>query len=79
MLGLNHLPIQEQAVATPTGATFEGAAFEGKICGVSIMRAGESMEQGLRACCRYASITLAFLSCIGCAQIGAHRQDFDPA
>ncbi|KAF4582928.1 Uracil phosphoribosyltransferase [Ophiocordyceps camponoti-floridani] len=24
----------------------------GKICGVSIMRAGEAMEQGLRDCCR---------------------------
>jgi uracil phosphoribosyltransferase len=26
--------------------------FQGKICGVSIMRAGEAMEQGLRDCCR---------------------------
>ena len=26
--------------------------FQGSICGVSIMRAGESMEQGLRDCCR---------------------------
>ena len=34
------------------GATYEGVGFEGKICGVSIMRAGESMEQGLRDCCR---------------------------
>lgn len=26
--------------------------FQGKICGVSILRAGEAMEQGLRECCR---------------------------
>lgn len=28
------------------------AKFLGKICGVSIVRAGESMEMGLRDCCR---------------------------
>lgn len=37
---------------TPTGATYNGCEFEGRICGVSIIRAGESMEQGLRDCCR---------------------------
>ncbi|KAJ4306518.1 Uracil phosphoribosyltransferase, synthesizes UMP from uracil [Collariella sp. IMI 366227] len=35
--GLNHLPT---------------VAHTGKICGVSILRAGEAMEQGLRECCR---------------------------
>jgi len=52
-------------VTTPTGIStrfegslmvgleYNGVSFEGKICGVSIMRAGESMEQGLRDCCRY--------------------------
>ncbi|KAJ3116839.1 Uracil phosphoribosyltransferase, synthesizes UMP from uracil [Phlyctochytrium bullatum] len=34
------------------GSIYQGVAFEGKICGVSIMRAGEAMEQGLRECCR---------------------------
>lgn len=34
------------------GASYAGVRFEGKICGVSIMRAGEAMEQGLRDCCR---------------------------
>jgi uracil phosphoribosyltransferase len=34
------------------GREYNGVSFEGKICGVSIMRAGESMEQGLRDCCR---------------------------
>jgi uracil phosphoribosyltransferase len=32
--------------------SYAGVRFQGKICGVSIMRAGESMEQGLRDCCR---------------------------
>jgi len=50
--GLNHLPVVEKTVVTPTSTEFEGVGFKGKICGVSIMRAGESMEQGLRDCCR---------------------------
>lgn len=50
--GLNHLPVQEHTITTPLGTQYSGVQFEGKICGVSIMRAGESMEQGLRDCCR---------------------------
>ncbi|ORY93939.1 uracil phosphoribosyltransferase-domain-containing protein [Syncephalastrum racemosum] len=50
--GLNHLPVMSKTVETPTGAKYEGLDFEGRICGVSIMRAGEAMEQGLRECCR---------------------------
>ncbi|KAF2086896.1 PRTase-like protein [Saccharata proteae CBS 121410] len=50
--GLNHLPVVEHTITTPVGNTYDGVKFEGKICGVSIMRAGESMEQGLRDCCR---------------------------
>lgn len=50
--GLNHLPVMEHKVTTPVGREYLGVKFEGKICGVSIMRAGESMEQGLRDCCR---------------------------
>lgn len=50
--GLNHLPTMAHTVVTPTGQHYDGLAFQGKICGVSIMRAGESMEQGLRECCR---------------------------
>lgn len=49
--GLNYLPVVEKEVTTPMGATFQGVAFQGRICGVSIMRAGESMEQGLRDVC----------------------------
>ncbi|KAI9317631.1 PRTase-like protein [Dichotomocladium elegans] len=50
--GLNHLPVVPKTVQTPTGIDYQGLDFEGRICGVSIMRAGESMEQGLRECCR---------------------------
>ncbi|PSR72874.1 hypothetical protein PHLCEN_2v11241 [Hermanssonia centrifuga] len=50
--GLNHLPVVPKTVETPTGAIYEGVGFEGKICGVSILRAGEAMESGLREVCR---------------------------
>jgi len=50
--GLNHLPVVQHTVTTPVGRSYSGVMFEGKICGVSIMRAGEAMEQGLRDCCR---------------------------
>jgi uracil phosphoribosyltransferase len=50
--GLNHLPVVAHTITTPVGKDYPGVKFQGKICGVSIMRAGESMEQGLRDCCR---------------------------
>ncbi|KAL2133550.1 hypothetical protein VTI74DRAFT_2162 [Chaetomium olivicolor] len=50
--GLNHLPTVEHTVTTPVGRPYDGLVFQGKICGVSILRAGEAMEQGLRECCR---------------------------
>eukprot|EP00128_Syssomonas_multiformis_P007063 Colp12_sorted_trinity150504_noHs@9604 len=50
--GLNRLPVKESSVITPTGQSYEGVEFLGKLCGVSIMRAGEAMEPGLRECCR---------------------------
>lgn len=46
------MPVVEHMVTTPVGRTYNGVKFEGKICGVSIMRAGEAMEQALRECCR---------------------------
>lgn len=49
---MNHLPVVAQTVTTPVGKPYLGVKFQGKICGVSIMRAGEAMEQGLRDCCR---------------------------
>lgn len=52
LLGLNHLPTLELTVQTPTGLPYKGVSFEGRICGVSILRAGEAMEGGLREVCR---------------------------
>jgi len=50
--GLNLLPVEEATIQCFGNQTFKGAKFLGKICGVSIVRAGESMEMGLRDCCR---------------------------
>ncbi|KAF8932458.1 Uracil phosphoribosyltransferase, synthesizes UMP from uracil [Dissophora ornata] len=55
--GLNHLPVVEKTVLTPTGKDYQGVEFQGRICGVSIMRAGESMEKGLRDVCRSVRIS----------------------
>lgn len=49
---LNHLPVLPHTITTPVGRNYAGVQFQGKICGVSIMRAGEAMEQALRECCR---------------------------
>lgn len=50
--GLNQLPIEQVDVRTPTGHVFNGIRYLKGNCGVSIVRSGESMEQGLRDCCR---------------------------
>ena len=39
-------------MTTPTGATYVGVDFAKKLCGVSVIRSGESMENALRACCK---------------------------
>lgn len=49
---LNHLPCLPYKITTAVGKPYDGVKFEGQICGVSIMRAGEAMEQALRECCR---------------------------
>ena len=45
---LSLLPFDIVAVTTPTSTAFNGYEFTAKLVGVSIVRAGESMEQGLR-------------------------------
>ena len=50
--GLNLLPIKTKRVITPTKEYFTGADFGGKICAVSIIRAGESMEKPVREVCK---------------------------
>nr|XP_020463778.1 uridine-cytidine kinase-like 1 isoform X2 [Monopterus albus] len=50
---LAFLPSQVHVVQTPQGEDYEGRTFQGKqITGVSILRAGETMEPALRAVCK---------------------------
>ncbi|XP_055043789.1 uridine-cytidine kinase-like 1 isoform X2 [Misgurnus anguillicaudatus] len=50
---LSFLPSQVHIVQTPQGEDYEGRNFHGKgITGVSILRAGETMEPALRAVCK---------------------------
>lgn len=49
---LNQLPYSDCSVETPTGAIYNGLKYRSGNCGVSIIRSGEAMEQGLRDCCR---------------------------
>lgn len=49
---LNQLPFSKCVVITPTGANYMGLKYQKGNCGVSIVRSGEAMEQGLRDCCR---------------------------
>ncbi|BET01382.1 Uracil phosphoribosyltransferase [Nesidiocoris tenuis] len=49
---LNQLPFTKCLITTPTGAQYHGLKYQRGNCGVSIVRSGESMEQGLRDCCR---------------------------
>jgi len=46
------LPFEPCGPQTPVGRVYEGLRFAPRICGVSVMRAGDSMEAGLRAVCR---------------------------
>ncbi|KMZ61907.1 Uridine kinase [Zostera marina] len=50
--GLGHLPFTEKQVTTPTESIYTGVDFCKKLCGISIIRSGESMENALRACCK---------------------------
>ncbi|XP_070600531.1 uridine-cytidine kinase-like 1 isoform X2 [Erythrolamprus reginae] len=50
---LSFLPFQSCTVETPQGEDYEGCTYRGKqITGVSILRAGETMEPALRAVCK---------------------------
>ncbi|KAF3337198.1 Uridine kinase-like protein 3 [Carex littledalei] len=50
--GLGILPFKEKQVITPTGAVYTGVDFSKRLCGISVIRSGESMENALRACCK---------------------------
>ncbi len=45
---LVYVQYSSQSVETPTGAMTDGLFMNRKLCGVSIVRAGEAMEAGLR-------------------------------
>ncbi|KAI8584185.1 hypothetical protein K450DRAFT_218553 [Umbelopsis ramanniana AG] len=45
--GLSQLPFQDETAITPLGHEYKGKSFKGTICGVSILRAGSTMETGL--------------------------------
>ncbi|XP_020491240.1 uridine-cytidine kinase-like 1a isoform X1 [Labrus bergylta] len=50
---LTFLPSQSCVVQTPQGQEYEGRSYNGKgITGVSVLRAGETMEPALRAVCK---------------------------
>ncbi|XP_045385369.1 uridine-cytidine kinase-like 1 isoform X1 [Lemur catta] len=50
---LSFLPFQDCVVQTPQGQDYAGKCYSGKqITGVSILRAGETMEPALRAVCK---------------------------
>jgi uracil phosphoribosyltransferase len=50
---LSLLPYHSVAVQTPQGVTYEGKRSSvKKICGVSILRAGETMEAALTEVCK---------------------------
>uniref|UniRef100_A0A915BI45 Uridine kinase n=4 Tax=Parascaris univalens TaxID=6257 RepID=A0A915BI45_PARUN len=46
---MNFMPFKDVSVETPSGKTFSGKRCTAVICGVAIMRAGETMENSLRA------------------------------
>ncbi|XP_020253531.1 uridine kinase-like protein 3 isoform X2 [Asparagus officinalis] len=50
--GLGHLPFVEKQVTTPTDSVYSGVEFCKRLCGISVIRSGESMENALRACCK---------------------------
>jgi len=50
---LSNLPFKDTIVETPQGALYRGKRLSvNKICGVSILRAGETMEQALNEVCK---------------------------
>jgi len=49
---LNLLPTSDKTVTTPLSLPYKGVSFDGRICAVSVMRAGESMEKPVREVCK---------------------------
>ncbi|CAD5110994.1 DgyrCDS345 [Dimorphilus gyrociliatus] len=52
-LALSYLPYEKRKIETPQGSVYEGKACKAKkLCGVSILRAGETMEPALTEVCK---------------------------
>jgi len=49
---LSLLPFKDVVVDTPRGLEYTGKRFTGKLCGVSILRAGEVLEPALLSVCK---------------------------
>ncbi|XP_072045151.1 uridine-cytidine kinase-like 1 isoform X2 [Amphiura filiformis] len=49
---LSLLPFENCSVRTPQNTTYEGKRFLGRLCGVSVLRAGEVMEPALLGVCK---------------------------
>ncbi|XP_065897739.1 uridine-cytidine kinase-like 1 [Dysidea avara] len=49
---LSFLPHQDTAVTTPAEQQYQGRTSKGKLCAVSILRAGEVLEPAIRLVCR---------------------------
>jgi uridine kinase len=49
--GLGMLPFSDETVITPAGEPYLGVHFSSNLCGVSIIRSGEAMENALRSSC----------------------------
>eukprot|EP00958_Prasinococcus_capsulatus_P004631 scaffold431_cov315-Prasinococcus_capsulatus_cf.AAC.12 len=63
-------------VITPTGQKYVGVDFAKRICGVSLIRSGESMENALRACCKGVKIGKILVDrCVAGAPRGPIRRD----
>jgi len=46
---VNKLPFNKKDITTPTGSIYSGYEFYSKVCGINIMRAGDSMLKALRS------------------------------
>ena len=56
LLATDFLPTEQSEITTPTGTATQGYRQSSKVCGVSILRAGSSLEHALRATYRYATL-----------------------
>lgn len=46
---INFIPFKDQDIVTPVGQHYSGSVLDSKVCGVSLMRAGDAMLKGLQS------------------------------